>query len=160
MSQLETQTTQMQRPDYNSTAEYYASRGIVFPTAADVDPSSVALSDNEISTMIADGDVQAFHDRRRGQELIDALFNDEKPTDSMIVFARHASECVRSATDSELTKQVLHFMGPIAYQPGITPELLHLFHTMMIEAYFYGRERMIEDAYRIGNAVTFSGNRS
>lgn len=146
-------TTQNNRPDYNSTAEYYASRGIAFPAPEDVDPDSVNLSRDELAIMIAESEISAFHDTRRDQQLVDALFNDDQPSASMVVFAQYASECIRTATDRELTKQLLHFMGPIAYQPGITPELLDSVHTMMVEAYVYGRERMVLDAYDMGSAV-------
>lgn len=153
MSHFEIQTAQSQRSDYNSTAENPASTGITFPSPEDVGLPTIHLSEEERSSMIAESEIRFFHDRRRDQELIDTLFNEEKPTDGMIIFARHASECVRSATDRDLTKQVLHFMGPIAYQPGITPELLDAVHTMMIEAYFYGRERLLAQAYDMGAAV-------
>ncbi|NTA19790.1 hypothetical protein [Agrobacterium tumefaciens] len=140
-------------PGYESTAEYNASPGISVPTPSNVDTIAVHLSDDEILTVLAESEIRFFHDRRRDQELMDTLFSEEKPTDGMIVFARHASECVQSATDRELTKQVLHFMGPIAYQPSISPELLDTVHTMMLDVYFWGRERLLAQAYDMGAGV-------
>lgn len=146
------QSSMKKRPDFNSREEFYHTRGIKFPANTEAYDSG-SLSSDELASMAAEGELRAFHDRRRNEELLDTLFDGEKPTDGMITFARHASESVRTSTDRELTKKVLLTMGPIAYQPGITPELLDSIHTMMNEVYFWGRERLLQQAYDMGAGV-------
>ncbi len=141
------------RPDYNSADEYYASRDITFPPPEKVNPDAASLSRDELLPMIGESEIEAFQEKRRREELVDAHFGEERPTDGMIVFTRHASESIRTTTDRELTKKVLQTMGPLAYAPGMTPELLDTIHTMMTDVYFWGRERLLAQAYDMGAAV-------
>lgn len=138
---------------YKNAAEYWENRGVVFPPSEEINPDAVAISRDELLLIEVESKIEAFHQERLWQRQADALFNDDTPADGRIVYIRHALDSIKTTTDRVLTKRALQAMEPLSCQPGLSAELLDTVHTMLIDMYYYGRERLLTEAYDMGAGV-------
>ncbi|MBY5819881.1 hypothetical protein HFN60_30275 [Rhizobium leguminosarum] len=111
------------------------------------------LSATEKGEIEAEFAIRFANESRQDQQLVDALFNEDTAAQGRIVFTRHALESVKTTNDRVLTKRVLHIMEPLSCHPGVSADLLDTVHTMLIDMYYYGRERLLTQAYDMGAAV-------
>ncbi len=111
------------------------------------------LSPEEKAEIAAEYAIRFATESRQTQQLVDALFNDATPADGRIVYTQHALDSIKTTNDRVLTKRVLQAMEPLSCQPRLSAELLDSVHTMLIDMYYYGRERLLTEAYEMGAGV-------
>ncbi|MBP2563351.1 hypothetical protein J2857_006150 [Neorhizobium galegae] len=111
------------------------------------------LSSEEKAEIAAEYAIRFANESRQTQRLVDALFNDDTAADGRIVFTNHALDSIKTTNDRVMTKRVLHAMEPLSCHPGVSAELLDTVHRMLIDMYYYGRERLLTEAYEMGAGV-------
>ncbi|TBH28206.1 hypothetical protein ELG63_36575 [Rhizobium leguminosarum] len=120
--------------------------------ACDDRPSGL-LSPEEKAEIAAEYAIRFANESRQDQQLVDALFNEDTAAQGRIVFTQHALDSIKTTNDRVLTKRVLHTMEPLSCHPGVSAELLDSIHTMLIDMYYYGRERLLTQAREMGAGV-------